>query len=109
MATFDLYGTVPGDPRYDQADAALRFHGQMFRPVKQLRFVITRSTCKAVKASIEQRLGRQATVLVVPLKSIPAWKIFSAKKQREWRRFIRALQENGVEILYVTRDVENGL
>jgi len=108
MATFDLFGTVPGDLRYDQADDALRFHGPVFRPVKQLRLRITQSTCKTVKGSMEQRIGRRATVFVVPLRSIPAWRIFSPPKQLEWRRFVRALEEYDVEVQFVSRDVENG-
>jgi hypothetical protein len=106
MVTFDLYGTVPGDPRYDQADAALSCHGPVFRPVKQLRLLITEATCKAVKASIKQRIGHNATILVVPIRSIPARRIFSPAKQREWRKFIGSLVENDVQIHFVSREVE---
>ena len=107
LVTFDLTDTVPGDGRYKQADAAIAFHGLVFRPVKQLRLLLTRSTSRAVKASLEQRLGRSTTILVAPLKSIPAWRIHGITKRREWRRFVQALADHEVDVQYVTDDNEN--
>jgi hypothetical protein len=107
LVTFDLTDTVPGDARYKQADAAIAFHGLVFRPVKQLRLLLTRATSRAVKASLEQRLGRSVTILVAPLKSIPAWRIYGVAKRREWRRFVQALAEHGIDVQYVTDDNEN--
>lgn len=107
LVTFDLTDTVPGDARYKLADASIAFHGLVFRPVKQLRLLLTRSTSRAVKASLEQRLGRSITILVAPLKSIPAWRIHGIAKRREWRRFVHALAEHGIDVQYVTGDDQN--
>lgn len=107
LATFDLFNTVPGDLRYNLADSALGFHGPVFCPVKQLRFLITKSSCKAVKASLEQRIGRQATTFVTPITSIPAWRIHSAKKQMEWRRFVKMVEKYDVPIRYLSDYTEN--
>lgn len=107
LVTFDLTETVPGDSRYHQADTAIGFHGLVFRPVKQLRLLLTRSTSRAVKASLEQRLGRSTTILVAPLRSIPAWRIYGGAKRREWRRFVQALADHGIDVQYVTDDAEN--
>ena len=107
LVTFDLTGTVPGDPRYDQADAALALHGAVFRPVKQLRLLITRSTSRRVKASLDQRLGRQTTIFVSPITSIPAWRIVGVAKRREWRAFVRSLAEHHVAVDHVGSDGES--
>ena len=107
LVTFDLTNTVPGDRRYREADAALTFHGVLFRPVKQIRLLITRSTSKRVKDSVEQRIGRRATILVVPLTSIPAWRIFGVQKRREWRHFVQALRDHEVEVNYLSDDSES--
>jgi hypothetical protein len=108
MVTFDLTETTPGDPRYRQADAALRGHGDLFRPVKQTRLLLTQSTSQRVKASLDQRLGRQTSILIAPLKSLPAWRIFGSAKRREWRNFVDAAALRGVEVQYLTKGHEGG-
>ncbi len=107
LVTFDLFNTVPGDLRYNLADSALRFHGPVFCPVKQLRFLITKSSCKAVKASLEQRIGRQATTFVTPITSIPAWRIHSTKKQLEWRKLVKTVEKYDIQVRYLSDDTEN--
>ena len=107
LVTFDLTDTIPGDPRYREADAALAFHGDLFRPVKQLRLLITRSTSRRVKASVEQRIGRRATIFVAPITSVPAWRIYGVQKRREWRHFVQALRDRGVEVDYVSENSDN--
>jgi len=108
MVTFDLTDTTPGDSRYRQADAALESHGDLFRPVKQTRFLLTRSTSQRVKASLDQRLGRQTSLLIAPLKSLPAWRIYGSAKRREWRQFVDAAALRGVEVQYLTKRSEGG-
>jgi len=107
LVTFDLTDTVSGDTRYREADAALSFHGPLFRPVKQLRLLISRSTSKRIRASVEQRTGRRATIFVAPITSIPAWRIYGVQKRREWRRFVQALTDHGVDVKYVSDESEN--
>ena len=107
LVTFDLTNTRPGDARYRDADNALAFHGPVYRPVKQLRLLITRSTSKRVKSSLEQRIGTRATIFVAPITSIPAWRIQGLQKRREWERFVRALSDHGVQVQYVTQDRES--
>lgn len=107
LVTFDLTNTVPGDRRYREADAALAFHGDLFLPVKQLRLLITTSTSKRVKASVEQRIGRRATIFVAPITSIPAWRIYGVQKRREWRHFVQALRDRSVKVDYVSDDSDN--
>jgi len=107
LVTFDLTNTVSGDARYREADAALSFHGSVFRPVKQLRLLISKSTSSRIRASIEQRIGRRTTIFVAPITSIPAWRIYGVQKRREWRRFVQALTDHGVAVRYVSDDPEN--
>ena len=107
LVTFDLTETVPGDSRYHQADAAIEFHGPVFRPIKQLRLLLTRSTSHAVKSSLEQRIGRNMTIFVAPLKSVPAWRIQGVKKRREWRRFVQDLADHGIDVQFITDDNES--
>ena len=75
LVTFDLTQAVPGDIRYRNVDAALSLHGPIFRPIKQLRLLITQSSSRQIKASVLQRTGAATTILVAPLRSIPAWSI----------------------------------
>lgn len=107
LVTFDLTGTMPGDKRYDQADAALSMHGPVFKPVKQQRLLITRSTSKRVKASLDQRIGKQTTIFIAPIASIPAWRIDGIAKRREWRAFVKALEDNDVVVSYLSDDAES--
>ena len=107
LVTFDLTNTQPGDARYRDADSALAFHGLVYRPVKQLRLLITRSTSKRVKSSLEQRVGARATIFVAPITSIPALRIQGHQKRREWERFVRALSDHGVQVQHVTQDRES--
>lgn len=107
MVTYDLTQTVPGDRRYKDADSSLGIHGIVFKPVKQLRLVITKSTSSAIKSSLEQRIGRQATIFIAPISSIPAWKISGIAKRREWKRFVQALADHNIDVRYVSQDADS--
>lgn len=109
LVTFDLTGTVSGDPRYALADTALANHGLVFKPVKQIRLLITQSISRRVKASLEQRIGRQATIFIAPLTSVPAWRIVGIEKRREWRAFVRAIEDHKVEVKFLTGDADSML
>jgi len=106
LVTFDLTNTRPGDGRYRTADEALAFHGHVFRPIKQVRLVLTRAREEAIKASLQQRIGRGESVLVLPLTAIPSWRI-SRGKQREWRRFVEAVEARGLSIAGLSSSVES--
>jgi hypothetical protein len=108
MVTYDLTDTRPGDARYRQADAALTGHGDVFRPIKQIRLLITKSTSQRVKASLDQRLGRQTSIFIAPLKSIPAWRVYGTAKRREWRRFVETAASRGVDVKYLEEGSEGG-
>lgn len=109
MVTFDLTQTTSGDRRYKDADNSLEIHGMVFRPVKQLRLVITQSTSKSIKSSLGQRIGRQATIFIAPISSIPAWHISGAAKRREWRRFVQALTDHNIDVRYVSQDADSAV
>ncbi|MDE0877289.1 MAG: hypothetical protein OSB00_01310 [Sphingomonas bacterium] len=47
------------------------------------------------------------TILVAPLKSVPAWRIQGVKKRREWRRFVQALADHGIDVQFITDDNES--
>lgn len=98
LVTFDLVDTGPDDARYSEADQTLAVHGEVFNPFKELRLLITRSSSKNIKADLEQRIGRDASILVAPLRMIPAWRIHGAEKRQEWRRFVRAVESHEIEI-----------
>jgi len=58
LITFDLTQTKPGDSRYRDADHAMSSHGTLFRPVKQVRFLLTSRSSQAIRNSIEQRTAK---------------------------------------------------
>lgn len=99
LVTFDLTRTTPGDRRYAEADEALSLHGELFKPVKQLRFLITSQTSARIKASLEQRVGRSSSIVVIPLTSLPAWRIYGRQKQEEWQRFVAAVRARGIPVV----------
>lgn len=106
LVTFDLSDTLPGDQRYRQVDQSLRIHGLMFRPVKQLRLLLTSSSPDLIKASMQQRIGRSETLLIVPITAVPAWRI-ARNRQAEWRRFVDAVEEANVRVAGLSRSVES--
>ena len=108
LVTFDLFNTKSGDARYARADAALRSKGRLFRPVKQIRLLITRSTSQRVKASLDQQLGKDSTVIVVPITSLPAWRVHTRTKRKEWSDLIQALDDHGVDVRYAAATAEGG-
>lgn len=106
LVTFDLTRTVAGDRRYTEADQTLELYGQLFKPVKQLR-LLTTHTSRRIKAALEQRIGRSASILIVPLTSVPAWRIHGHQKILEWRRFVRAVESRGIAINGLSSNAEN--
>ena len=107
LVTFDLTDTTPGDPRYAAADAALQAFGPVFRPLKQLRLLITRAASVRVRASLEQRIGRDVSILIAPISRVTAWRVFGSAKQQEWSAFVAGLAASGVTVAGVS-DVDLG-
>ena len=106
LVTFDLTDTQPGDKRYRQVDQSLRVHGLMFKPVNQLRLLLTSSSPDLIKGSMQQRIGRSETLLVMPVTAIPTWRI-ARNRQAEWRRFVDAVEEANVRVAGLTRSVDS--
>jgi hypothetical protein len=104
LVTFDLTRTIPGDSRYTQADATLSFNGTLFRPLKQNRLLLTSREPKQIMAAIEQRIGRQSGILIVPVTSVSAWRIHELPKRKEWDRLIAAIKKSGIKIDGITPD-----
>lgn len=103
MVTFDLTDTVPGDARYAAADAALSAFGPVFRPLRQLRLLVTDASSARVRASLEQRVGRDVSILIAPITRVTAWRIFGPTKQKEWTAFVAGLAASGVTISGVSK------
>jgi len=82
-------------------------HGELFNPVKQIRLLITRASPKRIRASLDQRIGRQTSILVAPLTVLPAWHIYGAGKRRIWRRFVESIRDHGIQIAGLTSDPQN--
>lgn len=59
------------------------------------------------QASRDQRLGRQTTIFVSPIDSIPARRIISVAERREWRAFVRSLEEHHVAVDHVGSEGES--
>lgn len=106
MIAYDLTETTPGDPRYRAADLALQSHGEVFYPVKQIRLLLTDREASRVKNSLQQQIGTGETLLIAPLRSIPEWKITRAK-QKEWRRFVEAVEAAGVRVEGLTSSINS--
>jgi hypothetical protein len=100
LVTFDLTQTEPGDVRYNLADQALRFiaGGRLFNPIKQLRFVITDAKPHRIKSALEQRIGRQSSVLIMEVKDISEWKIHGLNKQNQWAKLNRAIEKYDIKV-----------
>jgi hypothetical protein len=79
LVIFDLSNTAPGDPRYSQADDALKTHGQLFRPIKQLRLLVTTRPSRIVKASLDQRLGSNISLMISVLRDVAQIRIARIK------------------------------
>lgn len=109
LITFDLTGTVRGDARYQEADAALRQHGSLFNPIKQVRLLITNVRSRRLADILEQRLGRETSILILPVRAINVWSVFDPKKQQEWRRFATAARRAGLEIRRLNPEPRGGL
>ena len=106
LVTFDLVGTVGGDYRYRQADDALRFMGEVFRPLKQNRFLLSSRDANNVRTSLEQRIGRRGSILVAPVSELGSWRIHSSKHD-EWDRLCRAVRRAGLNIQGLNDDYVN--
>lgn len=106
LVTFDLTSTVPGDARYRAADSALEGQGEVFRPVKQVRLVITRSSPARLKASVVQRVGRAASILIVPITAMSAWHIYGRGKPRAWREFVAAVEAADIAVEGLSADID---
>ena len=89
------------------ADDSLSLHGEVFRPVKQMRLLITSSGPERIKSSLFQRLGRNITILIVPIDAVAAWHIFGPGKPREWRNFVRAVEAAGIDVEGLSRDTDS--
>lgn len=106
LVSFDLTSTVPGDARYRAADGSLQLLGQVFRPVKQVRLVITRASARHLKASLVQQIGRAATILILPIDAVSAWHIFGPGKRRAWHEFVAALDAANIDVDGLTADID---
>ena len=104
LVTFDLTKTIPGDPRYAQADATLNFSGTLFKPLKQNRFLLTSREPQQIMAAIEQRIGRQSGILIMPVTNVSAWRIHELHNRQEWDRLIVAIRKSGIKIEGITQD-----
>ena len=96
LVTFDLTGTRPGDARYRAADDAMSSHGTVFKPVKQLRFLLTDRPSILIKNSIEQRTGK-ITIMISPFTRVFQLRVQGAEKRREMARFLAAVREVGLD------------
>ena len=65
LVTFDLNQPRPGDIRYRRVDSMLAASGATLRPFKQTRFVVTRSSPRAITAGIRAIIGRRGNVGVM--------------------------------------------
>ncbi len=64
IVTFDLPGARGGDPRYGYIDGALHRFGQMKRPIKQVRVLVTTARASTIRATVRRIGGPRANVLV---------------------------------------------
>lgn len=106
LIAFDLTETKPGDARYRAADNKLSEFGVFFRPVKQIRLLLSDASENRIKDSLLQQIGGGETILIVRVTNIPAWRITRAK-QPEWRLFVAAVEDAGLAITNLTRAVQS--
>ena len=96
LVTFDLTGTRPGDPRYRAADDAMSAHGTLFKPIKQIRFLLTNRSSKLIRGSIEQRTGK-VTIMITPLTRTYQLSVRGNIKRREMAHFLAAARAVGLD------------
>ncbi len=96
LVTFDLTGTSPGDRRYRDADDAMSLHGTLFKPVKQIRFLLTNRPSSLIRGSIEQRTGK-ITIMISPFTRAYQLSVRGVAKRREMARFLAAVQATGLD------------
>lgn len=61
---------------------------------------------RLIKASLQQRIGRSETLLIVPITAAPAWRI-ARTRQAEWRNFVDAVAAANVRVAGLSRSVES--
>jgi hypothetical protein len=98
QVTFDLWGTKPGDARYRMADDALQMHGQLFKPIKQVRFLITKKSSALILRSLDQQIGKRTSIFITELRNIRQIRLGNSSKQEEWDLFEEALAEAGISL-----------
>lgn len=98
LVTYDLTNTVPGDPRYKEADDALAMQGDLFRPIKQIRLLLTQKSSLQVRNSLEQRIGLNTSMLIIEMRNVRQLRIANRAKRAEWERFEAALEAVGLDI-----------
>lgn len=86
---------------------SLKLHGDVFNPIKQVRLVITTASAAQLEASIMQRAGRAAAVLILPVTAVDAWHIYGRGKARMWRAFVAALDAAGIGVDGLTSDLDS--
>ncbi|WP_041373528.1 hypothetical protein [Phenylobacterium zucineum] len=106
LVAFDLTETTPGDDRYRVADRTLSEFGELFRPVKQIRLLLSDRPADQIRNSLLQKIGGGETVLIARVNNIPAWRITRAR-QAQWRAFVDAVDAAGVPITNLTRSVQS--
>jgi hypothetical protein len=107
LVTFDLRNTTSGDPRYKAADGTMALYGQLFRPVKQNRLLITNVPARRIRAGVEQRIGIDTSIMILPVTALPEWRIRGVRQRAEWRRLVAALQAAGLEIAGIGASYES--
>lgn len=96
LITFDLTQTKPGDRRYRDADDAMSNYGTLFRPVKQVRFLLTRQSSQTIRNSIEQHTGR-ITLMIAPFTRAFQLSVRGKRKREEMDRFLAAARDVGLD------------
>ncbi|APZ97626.1 hypothetical protein BWQ93_03330 [Sphingopyxis sp. QXT-31] len=89
MVSFDLPHPVPGDRRYKAIDRYLSAIGTVMRPLKQVRFVMTRAHPDVVLQEVRSRIGARGAVAVVRVSRRSAVFVNDAAIRASVRKAIR--------------------
>lgn len=89
LITFDLPGARPGDRRYGDIDRALGRMGDLHKPVKQVRLVVTDALPQRISRRIRHHMGPAGNVTVLRIGRLSAVDITDPVLRRAIRSLIR--------------------
>ena len=90
LITFDIPGATPGDSRYRYVDQFLRRCGTVFKPMKQVRLLVTDENPALVVRGVRARIGAAGNATALRIGKYSSVDCIDPGMQRQIRSLIRS-------------------